>query len=151
MNETNIFSFLKKAALKATILGIRMCSTKLLLWKNQKGSTRYPMIFYKWDSTADIFQRIFKFFSDKLISRNSSKLLIARSFYLLRISDDYCFRRAAKGNCRNVIGEILQLFWVVVKSHNGLKGTKVFACGCSGNLKNYQNLQWRARAGVLLS
>ena len=25
----------------------------------------------------------------------------------------------------------------MVKSHNGLKGTKVFACGCSGrNLKN---------------
>ena len=134
MNETNIFSILKKATLKATILGIRMCSTKLLLWKNQKDSTRYPMIFYKWDSTAAIFQRIFKFFSDKLISRNSSKLLIVRSFYFLRISGDYCFRRAAKGNCRNVIGEILQLFWVVVKSH---KGTKVFACGCSGNLKNY--------------
>ena len=42
-----IFSFSKKATLKATILGIRMCSTELLLWKNQKGSTRYPMILHK--------------------------------------------------------------------------------------------------------
>ena len=50
-----IFSFSKKATLKATILGIRMCSTELLLWKNQKGSTRYPMILYKWVSTAEFF------------------------------------------------------------------------------------------------
>ena len=33
----------------------RMCSTGLLLWRNQKGSTRYPIISYKRDSTADIF------------------------------------------------------------------------------------------------
>ena len=49
------FSFSKKATLKATILVIRMFSTELLLWKNQKGSTRYPIILYKWDSIADIF------------------------------------------------------------------------------------------------
>ena len=45
----------KKVTVKATILGIRMCSTGLLLWRNQKGSTRYPMILYKRDSAADIF------------------------------------------------------------------------------------------------
>ena len=28
---------------KSTTLGIRMCSTELLLRKNQKGSTRYPI------------------------------------------------------------------------------------------------------------
>ena len=50
-----IFSFSKKATLKATALGIRMCSTELILWKNQKGSTRYPMILYRQNSTADIF------------------------------------------------------------------------------------------------
>ena len=50
-----LFSFSKKATLKATTLGIRMCSAELLLWKNKKGSTRYPMILYRWDSTADIF------------------------------------------------------------------------------------------------
>ena len=102
-----------------------MCSTELLLWKNQKGSNRYPMILY--DSTADIFLWIFKFFSDKLISQNSSKPLIVRSFYLLRMSDDYCFRRAAQRqlsqcNRRNT-AIILR---AVVKSHNGLKETKVF-------------------------
>ena len=117
--RNKLFSFSKKATLKATILGIRMCSTELLLWKNQKGSTRCPMILYKWDSTADIFLWIFKFFSDKLISQNSSKPLVLKSFYLLRMWDDYCFGRAAQrqqlsttvNNCRNVIGEILQLFW----------------------------------------
>ena len=53
--RNKFFSFSRKATLKATILGIRMCSTELLLRKNQKGSTRYPMILYKWDSTDDIF------------------------------------------------------------------------------------------------
>ena len=53
--RNKLFSFSKKATLNATILGIDMCSTELLLWKNQKGSTRYPMILYKLDSTADIF------------------------------------------------------------------------------------------------
>ena len=53
--RNKLFSFSKKATLTATILGIRMCSTELLLWKNQKGSTRYPMILYKWVSTAEFF------------------------------------------------------------------------------------------------
>ena len=56
------FSFSKKASLKATILGIRMRSTELLLWKNQKYSTLYSMILYKLDSTADIFWWVFNFF-----------------------------------------------------------------------------------------
>ena len=67
------------------------------------------MIFYKWDSTADILLWIFNFFSDKLISQNSSKPLIVKGFYLLSMSD--VFVGLGKGNCRSVIGEILQLFW----------------------------------------
>ena len=60
-----------------------------------------------------------QFFSDKLISQNSSKPLIVRSFYLLRMSDDYCFRRAAQRqlsqcNRRNT-ATVLR---AVVKSHN---------------------------------
>ena len=47
--------FKKKAIVKATTLGIRMCSTGLLLLKNRKGSNRYPIILYKRDSLADIF------------------------------------------------------------------------------------------------
>ena len=35
------FSFSEKATWKATILVFDMCSTELLPWKNQKGSTRY--------------------------------------------------------------------------------------------------------------
>ena len=53
--RNKLFNFSKKVTLKATILGIRMCSTELLLWKNQKGSTRYTMVLYKRGSTADIF------------------------------------------------------------------------------------------------
>ena len=53
--ETQLFK--KKVTVKAAILGIRMCSTGLLLWRwrNRKGSTRYPMILYKRGSAADIF------------------------------------------------------------------------------------------------
>ena len=69
------------------------------------------------------------------------------------MSDDYCFRRAAQRqlsqcNRRNT-ATVLR---AVVKSHNGLKGTKVFPVGVLEEIsKNYQNLQGRARAGVLLS
>ena len=52
--ETQFFNN-KKVTVKATILGIRMWSARLLLWKNQKGSTRYPLILYKRDSAGDIF------------------------------------------------------------------------------------------------
>ena len=45
--RNKLFSFFKKATLKATILGICMWCPELLLWKNQKASTRYPMILYK--------------------------------------------------------------------------------------------------------
>ena len=54
------------------------------------------------------------------------------------MSDDYCFRRAGQRqlsqcNRRNT-ATILR---AVVKSHNCLEGTKVFACGYSGrNLNN---------------
>ena len=41
-----------------TILGICMCSTELLPWKNQKRSTRYPATLQKRDSIADIFPRV---------------------------------------------------------------------------------------------
>ena len=54
MNEINFLVF-QKVTLKATILGIRMCSTELLLWKNHKGLARYPMTLCKPDSNADIF------------------------------------------------------------------------------------------------
>ena len=53
--ETQFFLFFFKVTVKATILGIRMCSTGLLLWRNQKGSTLYPMTLYKRGSAADIF------------------------------------------------------------------------------------------------
>ena len=57
------------------------------------------------------------------------------------MSDDYCFRRAVKGQLsqckRRNTATVLR---TVVKSHKGLKGTKVFACACSGrNLKNFSN------------
>ena len=68
------------------------------------------------------------------------------------MSDDYCFCRAAQGqpsqSDRRNTATVLR---AVVKYHNRLKGTKVIACGCSRrNLNFFQNLQGRARAGVLL-
>ena len=39
-----------------------MCSTELLLWKNQKGSTCYPTTLFKRDSITDNFLEIFNFF-----------------------------------------------------------------------------------------
>ena len=90
-------------------------------------------------------------FFRQAISQNSSKPLIVKGFCLLRMSNDCCFRRAVQGqlpqcNRRNIV----IVLKTVVKSHKGLKGTEVFACGCFGrNLKMPQNLQGRAGAGVL--
>ena len=81
-----------KATLKATILGIRMCSTELLLWKYQKGLTCYPISLFKRDSIPGNFLEIFNFFG-QTISKNSSKPLIVKGFCLLRMSNDYCFCR----------------------------------------------------------
>ena len=66
------------------------------------------------------------------ILQNSSKPLIVKGFYLLRMSNDCCFCRAAQGklpqyNRRN-IAAVLR---VVIKYNKGLKGTKMFACGYS--------------------
>ena len=48
------------------------------------------------------------------------------------------FAGLCKGNCLNLIGEIR------VKSHKGLKGTEVFAFGCSvRNLKNFSKFTGR--------
>ena len=66
------------------------------------------------------------------------------------MSNDYCFRRAAQGklsqrNRRNT-ATVLR---AVVKSHNCLKGTKVFlVCALEEISKVFQNLQGRACAGV---
>ena len=70
---------------------------------------------------------------------------------MLRTSNDCCFSRAAHGQLlqcnRKNAATVLR---VVVKSHKGLKGTKVFAFGCSGrNLKISRHLQGRVCAGVL--
>ena len=73
------------------------------------------------------------------ISQNSSKPMIVKSFCLLRTPNDCYFRWAGQGplpqcNRRN-IATVLR---TMVKPHKGLKGTKVFACGCFGkNLKNF--------------
>ena len=55
------------------------------------------------------------------------------------MSNDCCFRRAAQGQLpQRSRRNIVTVLRTVVKSHKGLKGTKVFACGCFGrNLKNF--------------
>ena len=97
MNETNVLVFQIEATLKATTLGIRMCSTKLLLWKNRKGSTRYPMSLYKRDSTVDIFLGIFNYFFRANNFTKQLQTTDCKGFYLLRLSHDYYFRRAEQG------------------------------------------------------
>ena len=69
--RNKIFTFSIKATLKATTLDVRMCSTELLLSKNQKGSAHYPMALCKRNSTADIFLWIFKNFLDKLFHKTT--------------------------------------------------------------------------------
>ena len=146
MNKINFLSF------KSYYLGIRMCSRELLLWKNQKGSTCYPTTLYKRNSTTDIFLRNIQLSFGQAISQNSSKPLIVKGFYLLRMSNDCCFYRAEQGqlsqcNRRNT-ATVLR---AVVKSHQGLKETKPFSCILKQTSKISQNLQGRDRAGVLLS
>ena len=50
-----------------------MCSTELLLWKNQKGSTRYLMTLYKRDFTVDISLEALKSFLDKVFHKTALK------------------------------------------------------------------------------
>ena len=49
-----------------------------------------------------------------------------------------------KGNCRNWTNTATVLR-AVVKFHNRLKGTKVFVCGCSGNLKIFSEFAGKSR------
>ena len=63
------------------------------------------------------------------------------------MSDDYCFRRAAQGqlsqrNRRNTATVLIAL----VKSHNHLKGFKVFTCVLEEISNFFQNLQGSAVA-----
>ena len=125
-----------KPTLNATTLGIRMCSTELLFLKNLRGSTRYPMNLYKQDSIADISCNM-QFFFGQAISQNNSKTMIVKDFSSLKISNNYCFRKAAQGqlsqcNKRNTV------LRGVLKSHKNLNRTKVFAFWCCvRNIKNF--------------
>ena len=47
--------FMRALQVNFTILGICMCSTELLAWKNQKRSTGYSMTLQKRDSIAHFF------------------------------------------------------------------------------------------------
>ena len=80
---------------------------------------------------------IIQFFFWQAISQSTSNQLIVKGFYMLRMSDDYCFCRVAQGQPsqrdRRNTATVLR---AVIKSHKRLKGTKVIACGCSRrNLK----------------
>ena len=99
----------------------------------------------------------FQFFSGQAVSQNGSKSLIVKGFYLLRMSNDYYFRRTAEGrlsqrNRRNT-ATVLR---AAVKSHNRLKERKLFACGWSGrNLKSFSRFTgkspcWGPFTGKLL-
>ena len=79
-----------------------------------------------------------QFFFGQAISQSNSKPLIVKCFYLLRMSDGYCFRRVVQGQLSQRDKRIATVLRAVVKSHNRLNGTKVIACGCSRrNLKKF--------------
>ena len=105
-------------------------------------STHYKILsstLSKFSRSVPVFLWKFNFFFRQTISQNSSKPLIVKCFCLFRMPNDCCFPWAALGqlpqcNRRNIV----TVLRTVVKSHKGLKGTKVFACGCFGrNHKNF--------------
>ena len=65
---------------------------------------------YKRGSTADIFLETFDFFLDKIFHKTALKPVIVKGFYLSERQMIIVFVGLRKGNCRNVIGEILHLF-----------------------------------------
>ena len=89
--RNNHFSFQIKATLKATTLGIRMCSTELLHWKIRKVRHVTPSRYLNRTPSLT-FSSKYSIFFGQAISRNSSKPLIVKGFYLFRMSNDYCFR-----------------------------------------------------------
>ena len=89
--RNNHFSFQIKSTLKATTLGIRMCSTELLHWKIRKVRHVTPSLYLNRTPSLT-FSSKYSIFFGQSISRNSSKPLIVKGFYSLRMSNDYCFR-----------------------------------------------------------
>ena len=86
------------------------------------------------------------------ISQNSLEPLIAKGYYLLRMSNDCCLHRAVQGQLseckRRNTATVLR---AAVKSYNCLRGTKYLAVGILEVIStNSQNLQEKIRAGVLL-
>ena len=85
------------------------------------------MVLYKRCSTADIFLGIFSFFFfDKLFRKTDHSKPRIVDIYLRRMSNYYCFRRAAQvelSQC-NRRNNVLR---AVVKFNKCLKGTKVLA------------------------
>ena len=111
-----------------------MCSTGLLLCKNQKGLTCYPMSLYKRDSTADISLWIFKFFRTSYFTKQL-QTTDCKGFLFVRMPDDDYFRRAVQGQLSQR-EKYCNYFESSGKIWYRLKRTKVFACGRSGrNLK----------------
>ena len=85
--RNKLFSFQIKATLKATTLSIRMCTTELLLWKVRLVT---PLVYLNGTVPLTFSSKCSIFFGQAIL-KNSSKPLILKGFYLLRMSNDYCF------------------------------------------------------------
>ena len=90
--RNKLFSFQIKATLKATTLGICMCCTECYSGKIRKVRIVTPWLYIK--GLHQIFHGIFNTFFGQAIS-HSFRPLISKGFYLLRMSNDYCFRGGA--------------------------------------------------------
>ena len=85
--RNKLFSFQIKATLKATTLSFRMCTTELLLWKFRLVT---PLVYLN-GTVSLTFSSKYSIFFGQAILKKSSKPLILKGFYLLRMSNDYCF------------------------------------------------------------
>ena len=105
-------------------------------------STRYKFLsvsLSKFSRSVSVFLWIFNFFQTSYFTKQLQNTDCKELFSLFRMPNGCCFRWATQGQLRQCNRRnIVTVFRTVVKSHKGVKGTKVFACGCFGrNLKKF--------------
>ena len=113
--QNKLFSFSIKATLKATTLGIRMCSAELLLWKNPKVRLVIPCFYVNETPPLTFSYGYSNWFWTSHFTKQL-RTTDCKWFFKLQMVCSECemivvFLGLRKGSCRNIIEEILQLFW----------------------------------------
>ena len=106
-------------------------------------SERFDLLPYDFIETGiqrDIFLSILKWFSHKLFHKTAPNHWLQKVFICLECQIIMVFVELRKKKCRNG-RNVATVLRAMVKSHNRLKGTKVFACGFPGrNLKIFSKI-----------